>query len=982
MKRAISVILSIVLVLSSIPVFAYTLNITPSVELNEFTAQLQELQAEYDDTAMFSTITLQNGTEFYYIDGEEYILENNGASVQAEITDNALSIPQSAIEQLAELPETTFYSTETVLDKQDLENFGFDVEIKDDTAVLTQPYQTERLIVKSKYDINPLDSVAMVEGYNDLHIVQFDNQESAKQAEEYYNKQKLIEYAEPDLVVSTMEYEDSTTSSFANAENTNGIIYDDRHLSWGSESIGIDDYIDYLGNVSELPEVVVGIIDTGVDLDHEFFKNRIIETGMNYSSSGTKNSEEDDNGHGTHVAGIIADNTTENVKIKAFKCLNAFGSGSLSNVVLSIYAAINSNVNVINMSLGSSKKGNSREENSSIEQAVKTAIENEITVCVAAGNSGANAINYTPACIDDCITVGAIGAYDDEPFWTNWGEVVDIVAPGVSIYSTYTDGEYKTLSGTSMATPFIAASSAMLLSKNINYSPTEISNLLVQNGREWTNDESYYLYGTKAVYIGNLSNFTTKERTSSPVFNFESGKYSDGIFVEISSDENAEIYYTLDGNRATNETGTLYTEPIYIDKVTTIHAVAYAPDKLKSLQSFADYYITFTDDESNFSIDSEGVITAYTGNSKYLTIPDTINGITVRAIGEKVFWYSSNRDIVMIKFPDTLTAVYESAFEVCDKLESVDCKNLKYAGRYAFYDCEKLRDINLDKLEYADDYAFAFCYSMPSLNNNKLTEIADYAFTGWDQAISINLPNVVKIGQEGLSWAVSLEHINIPKVEYLDCSALTATGVFDELYLPNLTAMDGKGGQFSKMDIKTIILPKYNGILPKNCFAYCKYLEDIYIPKAISLDDNALTGCSKLETIFAPYLENVSVKADLKNNITLYVTDKLTDLPIFNNCNFIIIAPETSYAEQWAIENGYTFTDSLSYKCVDYTDGMLTFQSDLSDNDLVIPTEVIKTMWNSDCINKAPEDYDTSHLFDVNNDGISNAKDFAILNKA
>ncbi len=55
--------------------------------------------------------------------------------------------------------------------------------------------------MKSKYDINPLDSVAIVEGYDDLHIVQFDNQESTKQAEEYYNNQKLIEYAEPDLVM-------------------------------------------------------------------------------------------------------------------------------------------------------------------------------------------------------------------------------------------------------------------------------------------------------------------------------------------------------------------------------------------------------------------------------------------------------------------------------------------------------------------------------------------------------------------------------------------------------------------------------------------------------------------------------------------------------------------------------------------------------------------------------------------------------------
>ncbi|MGN1123322.1 MAG: leucine-rich repeat protein [Eubacterium sp.] len=675
-------------------------------------------------------------------------------------------------------------------------------------------------------------------------------------------------------------------------------------MSWGSESIGVDDYIDYIGEISTLPEIVVGIIDTGVDLDHEFLQDRIIETGYNCSGTGINNSENDDHGHGTHVAGIVADNTTENVKVKAYKCLNSSGSGVLSNVVLAVYAAIDDNVNVINMSLGARKSVNTRAENSTMETAINEAIINGTVVCVAAGNNGGNAINYIPACIEDCITVGAIDAYDNEPYWSNWGEVVDIVAPGVSIDSTYCNGNYKSLSGTSMATPFVAAASAMLLCKNISYSYSDICSILILNGREWTTDNNCLLYGTPALYIGDLTNFTSKERTSAPTFNYESGKYSDGIYVEISSDDEAEIYYTLDGNRATNETGILYTEPIYIDKVTTIHAVAYAPNKLKSLQSFADYYITFTDDESNFTIDSEGVITAYTGNSKYLTIPNTVNGIVVTSIGVQVF---AESDIVMIKFPDTLTTIYDSAFERCCDLESVDCNNLEFVGKYSFYDCESLTDIDLSQLECTDKYAFAFCWKIPYLNNDKLTQIADFAFTGWDAAISFNLPNVISIGEEGLSWAVELEHINIPKVEYLGYYSLSALAKIEEFNLPNLVEMDSRGGQFSScLSLKKVIINNYTGAIGWYAFDGCTAIESVYIPNVTEIAEDAFYDCRKLNVLFAPNLE-ILQSLPKCNDINLYLSEKLNTINIKSGYSYKVIAPTGSYAEQWANENGYTF---------------------------------------------------------------------------
>lgn len=388
------------------------------------------------------------------------------------------------------------------------------------------------------------------------------------------------------------------------------------------------------------------------------------------------------------------------------------------------------------MSLGS--KG----ANSTMEKAIDNAVSKGITVCVAAGNSGADASKYTPAGIDSCITVSAISSDDQKPFFANWGDKVDVVAPGVSIYSSYKDNAYETLSGTSMASPFAAAASAMLLSKNPALNSEEICSLLEENGRVWYKESwSHYidiLYG-KRQYIGNIIDFN-QDRTAVPKFSLEGGKYSDSILLEIScEDENAEIYYTLDGTRATRETGILYTKPILIDKVTGVHAVAYAPDKLKSLQAYATYYITFADPDENFVIDSDGIIIEYNGTNNYLTIPDTISGITVTGIGASVFYQS---DMVMIKFPDTLTYVGDRAFYFCRNLYSVNANNIKHIGNSAFMRCTKLEEIDLTNAEIIEAQGCFDLQSITSLYNDKLTKIENSAFSRCSKLLYVYIPNV------------------------------------------------------------------------------------------------------------------------------------------------------------------------------------------------------------------------------------------------
>ena len=960
MKKVISLILSICVVIAGLPMTVYAASSTPEISLDEFSVQLNALTEEYD-SEYIPEITVEDGSEFCHVGGEAVPLSVENEET-ATVTKDNFEIPTDGLKEYEILPEeesriSTFSVNDissNTLDKESAEDMGFEVDIDDDTVTLSKPYQTQRLIVKSKYDIDPLDSVAVVEGYNDLHIVQFDNEESAKAAQEYYKNQNRIEYAEPDLVVSAAEYDEVETTA---ADDDMGINYGN-HLSWGSEAIGVDDYIDYLPSVDELPEIVVGILDSGIDYDHEFLKNRVIRSNYNISSSGNENDEKDDDGHGSHVAGIVVDNSTSNVKVKGYKVLDSEGYGTISKVALALEYAITDGVNVINMSLG--VKGESKE----MEEAVNSATDAGIVVSVSAGNRGAEAAKNTPAGIENCITVSAIDKYDEKPIWANWGNMVDIVAPGVSIYSTYMDNGYETLSGTSMSCPFVVAASALLLSKNPSLNSDEVCGLLEDNGRVWTNDDQHIdsLYGKMALYIGTITEYN-QDRATPPEFTVESGRYSDSVTIEITcSDPDAEIYYTLDGSRASKATGILYTGPIVIDKVTRVHACAYSGDKLKSLQVVADYYITVTDPEENFVIDTNGIITEYNGNNNYLTIPDTIDGIVVTGIGKRVF---SASDLVMIKLPDTLTYVGEGGFQGCGDLKSVYCNNLKVVETRGFYLCREMDTIDLAQLEEVGEYAFSHCTSIPALYNEKLTTINKCSFNSLNNAIYIDLPNVTSVELMGLWSLQNAEYVNLPKVKTLGKSALSHMYMLESIDLPELTEITGDYCFNFSRNLKEFYAPKLTNLpnytfeystieylelpsvvelgnyifstsniksiklegvteISSNAFGDCSHLESVYLPSVKTMVNHTFGDTDSIKTVFAPNLESVEHLPEC-DGLTIYLSDKFISTTVNNKNNYFIVAPTGSYAELWANENSYEFIPS------DYRDSSLSSPVNVED---------------------------------------------------
>jgi len=184
----------------------------------------------------------------------------------------------------------------------------------------------------------------------------------------------------------------------------------------------------------------------------------------------------DDNGHGTHVAGIIAaiDNdvgvigVAPKVWLYAVKVLDSEGSGYVSDVVKGIEWAVNNDMQIISMSLGTDT------DYESLRQACDNAYNAGVLLVAAAGNDasrltvrfGIDTIDY-PARYDSVIAVGAIDQEDERPQWSSTETELELAAPRVDIYSTYWDNTYETLSGTSMECPHVAGTAALVFASNI-----------------------------------------------------------------------------------------------------------------------------------------------------------------------------------------------------------------------------------------------------------------------------------------------------------------------------------------------------------------------------------------------------------------------------------------------------------------------------------------------------------------------------------
>lgn len=244
--------------------------------------------------------------------------------------------------------------------------------------------------------------------------------------------------------------------------------------------------------------VTIAIIDTGVEVNHPDLKDRIIG-GRNFTSEdgGDVNRYNDYNGHGTHVAGIIAASANgtgvvgvaPEASLLILKILDRDGNGTYESAIAALKYAITQGVDVISMSLGGPV------DVPELHAAIQEAVSKEIVVICAAANSGdGNALTpeYAyPAYYSEVISVGAATSSKRVAGFSNSNNQVDLIAPGVNILSTYLNSSYARLSGTSMAAPYVTGAVALLINWGME-----------RFGRRLTELEIYAQLVRRAVSVG------------------------------------------------------------------------------------------------------------------------------------------------------------------------------------------------------------------------------------------------------------------------------------------------------------------------------------------------------------------------------------------------------------------------------------------------------------------------------------------------
>ncbi|GKU84775.1 Ig-like domain-containing protein [Niallia sp. NCCP-28] len=364
-------------------------------------------------------------------------------------------------------------------------------------------------------------------------------------------------------------------------------------------------------------ETLIAVVDTGVDSTLADLKNTVkIQNGYNYISN-TQDAT-DDNGHGTHVSGIIAASVDNNysiagintsAKILPVKVLDASGAGDNEQIAKGIKFAVDKGAKVINLSLGG-------DYSRVLEYMLQYANKRNVTVIAASGNESSSMLSY-PASSQYVTSVGATNDLDLVSDYSNYGESLDLVAPGTNIPSLVPNGNITYYSGTSMAAPHVAAVAGLMLSINPNLKPKDVENALISTTKNVAFTETDGYVEEESSYLDLLDYEDGETGTLAPGYDLVSAWGRLNAFSAVSSVKlNAKVntvYNSSKTIRGTAEKGTAVS--VKIGK-TTKKAAA--------------------DSKGNFKIE---IPVQKTDSLLYLTFEKTINGIktntTIRTAVQK-----------------------------------------------------------------------------------------------------------------------------------------------------------------------------------------------------------------------------------------------------------------------------------------------------------------------------------------------------------
>ena len=798
-----------------------------------------------------------------------------------------------------------------------------------ETEYTLQDFQTARLIIRADGNFDKCGALEDVSGFEDFHILQYESPETAMSAYNQLQNEKNVIEVDLDLVCT---YADSTP------DNPDIIPKDEFLNDWSRDRTQSKRLQEYLAK-SNIPmkEVIVGVVDTGIDYNHEIFEGRVERTYFNVSSSGNADDEMDSEAfyHGTTVSSIIVNNSPKNVKVAVYKV----GDGenlTVTAISAGLLAAIEK-CDIINTSL------TSLSDVSLIRKCVLKAYSKNIPVFACVGNSGRIETHAAPANIPECIAVSATDFNNATTLMNTLTLNSDISAPGEHIAVAIPGNRYARFSGTSYSAPCAAALGAILKSTNPEITVDEIDTRLkgtsfdVKRYNESQSSQGRFMNNYHSLWDGvgmiQFCNALGLEKLAAPnEINLKDKVYVGEQTCTITCpDEDAIILYTTDGMYPALENANVYTEPFQITQCTRIRAVAYYAD--------GGYYsdevettprIQYTDSDDNFEITNDGIVTKYNGNISDLYVPETINGIEVTGFSKGAF-----NTVIGLTLPESVTEIPVSAFAKNSTIEFVRGEGIVTVKSGAFSQ-SNIMYVEFPVAECIQDQAFnlAAKFCVGYFPNVKIIEGDAFSYS---RIISFYGPEVQEIDDSAFGQCSRLEKVYFPQCTIIN-EIWGNNGVFDSCsrlvsvempLITNLTAYALNDTAILKADFP------YIKTIEEKAFYNCFELKYVNMPALLTVPKQAF-GSYGVNPIAKPrFFRFDSITQIEKDAFGKYLTARIElshletaqSLPQTEGCiismpstfrectedtkgrNYKVYGTKGTYAEQWANENEHTFIE-------------------------------------------------------------------------
>lgn len=295
-----------------------------------------------------------------------------------------------------------------------------------------------------------------------------------------------ISYVEPHFLYLTNDYYDdqeNQTDSETSADISANFKPNDNLYSKYQWNLPLIETVEGWQLNRGTKDVIVAVVDTGADLQHPDLRTQLLP-GYNVISG--NDNPQDDVGHGTHVTGIISALVNNNLgvagmtwynKVLPVKVLDQTGAGSTYAVAQGIIWAADHGAKVMNLSLGNYA------DSSFLHDAIRYAYDKDVALIAASGNDNTERPGF-PAAYPEVFAVAASDSQNMKAPFSNYGDYIDVTAPGVSIASTYPNNQYAALSGTSMASPHVTALAALIRSANPDLKNTDVYEIMRQTAQD------------------------------------------------------------------------------------------------------------------------------------------------------------------------------------------------------------------------------------------------------------------------------------------------------------------------------------------------------------------------------------------------------------------------------------------------------------------------------------------------------------------